>query len=702
MMHEGHSKVTASHLKRNAYLYVRQSSLRQVMTNTESTERQYALRSRAIALGWTQEQVTVIDTDQGQSGMSAVDREGFQELVTEVGLGRAGLVMGLEVSRLARNNADWHRLLEICAFADTLVLDEDGLYDTNHFNDRLLLGLKGAMSEAELHILRARLRGGILNKARRGELACGLPIGFQYGPSSKVILDPDRQVQESLRVFFDTFRRTGSALATVKAFRGEGLLFPRRIHAGPNRGELLWEPLVYVKAVWLLHNPRYAGAFFFGRTRSRKDHGVGARDKRLPREEWLALLPNTHPGYIGWEEFEENQRRLRENARACGADRRRSPPREGPALLQGLVLCGKCGERMTVRYHQRRGCAVPDYLCDSRRIQEAGTTCQSIPGAALDEAIGNLLLKTVSPLTLKVALAVEEELKDRLAEAQGLRQTHCERLRYEADLARRRYLQVDPDNRLVADELEREWNEKLRVHRDAVEASDRHKEADLQRLTDDQRAEIRRLATDFPALWRDPGTPERERKRMARLILEDVTLTRTGYEVRADVRFRGGTTATITSAVALPVSQRAPTPKAVVAEIDRLLEEHTPTEIAEILNDKGMRSGEGKRFHRGIVGRLIRNYGLKDRYTRLREAGMLTREEVAAAVGICATTVPAWRQAGFLQTVVYDERNHCLYRPPAESTPAKHKHKSLRDRLAAKRKSRRRQSHFSSCARGAV
>jgi DNA invertase Pin-like site-specific DNA recombinase len=314
-------KITPRHLRRQAYLYVRQSTLRQVVENTESTERQYALRQRAVALGWPLEQVVVIDRDLGHSGASAADREGFQQLVRDVGLGRAGLVMGLEVSRLARNSMDWHRLLEICALTETLILDEDGLYDPAHFNDRLLLGLKGTMSEAELHVLRARLRGGIVSKARRGELEIPLPVGFVYDAAGRVGLDPDLQVQDTIRVFFQTFRRTGSATATVKAFRDQQLPFPRRARAGAHQGETLWGRLEHSRALWVLHNPRYAGAFFFGRSRQRHTADARLVHERLPRDEWTALIPNAHAGYITWEDFEENQRRLRENAQANGADR---------------------------------------------------------------------------------------------------------------------------------------------------------------------------------------------------------------------------------------------------------------------------------------------------------------------------------------------------------------------------------------------
>ena len=308
-MHDAHQKVTAAHLKRNAYLYIRQSTIRQVFENTESTQRQYALQQNAIALGWSQERIIVIDSDLGQSGASAIDREGFQRLVTEVGMGRAGIVLGLEVSRLARNSTDWHRLLEICAFTGTLILDEDGVYDPAHFNDRLLLGLKGTMSEAELHVLRARLQGGILNKAKRGELYIRPPLGLTYNAEGQCILDPDQQVQDSLRLLFTTFRRTESAMATVKAFRQQGILFPRRLRSGPGKGDVVWGPLEHGHVLRILHNPRYAGAFVYGRFHSRKTIEGRPIVTRIPQEQWLMFIPGAHNGYIAWEEFQRNQKR---------------------------------------------------------------------------------------------------------------------------------------------------------------------------------------------------------------------------------------------------------------------------------------------------------------------------------------------------------------------------------------------------------
>jgi DNA invertase Pin-like site-specific DNA recombinase len=361
-------KVTANHLKRDAYLYVRQSTLRQVAEHGESTQRQYALRDRAIAAGWPAERIRVIDCDLGKSGSSAATRDGFQELVSEVALSKAGIVMGLEVSRLARNSADWHRLIELCALTSTLILDEDGIYDPAGFNDRLLLGLKGTMSEAELHILKARMRGG-LNKARRGELEMGPPVGLTYRPDGRIDLDPDAQVQGALRLVFETFERTGSAMRTVRFFREQGILFPRRLRTGLSKGELRWAPPQHARILQVLHNPRYAGAFVYGRTRTRRLPDGGTSVIRMPKSEWQFVIPGMHRGYIDWDRFETNQLRLADNARAFGSERRSGPAREGPALLQGRVLCGLCGARMGVRYSQEHGQMVPAYVCQETEVR---------------------------------------------------------------------------------------------------------------------------------------------------------------------------------------------------------------------------------------------------------------------------------------------------------------------------------------------
>jgi DNA invertase Pin-like site-specific DNA recombinase len=674
-----YQKVTASHLQRDAYLYVRQSTVRQVFENTESTRRQYALRERAVAMGWPIERVIVIDGDLGQSGASSVDREGFQTLVGDVGMGRAGIVLGLEVSRLARNSTDWHRLLEICALTDTLILDEDGVYNPGDFNDRLLLGLKGTMSEAELHVLRARLQGGILNQARRGALKMPLPVGLVYDPADSVVLDPDRQVRQSIVLLFETFARTGSASATVKYFHEQGLRFPRRPRSGKHKGELHWVPLYHWHVLRTLHHPRYAGAFCYGRTHTRKRVDGTVAIETRPREEWTALLPDAHPGYITWEQFEANLKRLRDNALAHGAERRKSPPREGPALLQGMVVCGVCGHRMTVRYHTRQGIQCPEYVCQREGIATASAKCQTIPGVSIDQAIGEVLVHTVTPVTLEVALKVQAELEARVQEVDALRHVRVERARQEADLARRRFMEVDPGNRLVADVLEAEWNEKLRGLHEAQEELEQRRLQDRQLLSDEQHQQILALAADFARLWNDSHTPQRERKRMVRLLIEDVTLTK-GEKIDVGIRFRGGTTRSLTLPLAKTSWQLRQTSSQVIAEIDNLLDDYTEAQIASILNEQGVVSGVGKPFHPQMVRRLRRDYGLKKRYDRLRDAGMLTLEEMATLLDVATQTVKIWRRHGLLKDHTYNDKNECLYEHPGDDPPVKAQGRKLAQR----------------------
>jgi DNA invertase Pin-like site-specific DNA recombinase len=680
MTSQAHQKITPSHLKRGAYLYVRQSSMQQVFENTESTERQYALRQRAVALGWPFEKVVVIDCDQGHSGASAADREGFQQLVTEVSLGRAGVVLGLEVSRLARNSSDWHRLLEICALSDTLILDEDGLYNPCQFNDRLLLGLKGTMSEAELHVLRARLRGGILNKARRGELKLPLPVGLAYNCADRVVMDADQEVQSTLRHFFATFHRTASASATVKAFRDQKLLFPRRPRHGPRKGELVWGSLTHAHALQALHNPRYAGAFVYGRYGQRRNADGRLTRHELPRDEWHTVLPDAHPGYITWEQYEANENVLRRNAQGHGQDRLQSPPREGPALLQGIVMCGVCGDRMGVRYQRRHNQLLPIYVCQRDRIQHAGRICQSIPGAVIDTAIGTLLVETMTPAVLQVALRVQRELQKRIDEVDRLLRQRVERTRYDAELCRRRFMQVDPDNRLVADALEAEWNEKLRLQQQAQEQYEQQRDAACRQLSEEQRTQVLELATNFEALWRDPKTTHRDQKRIARLLVEDVTLIKRD-KITAHVRFKGGATHSLFLPVPPNAWQMRQTPQQIVARIDRLLDSHTDGQVASILNDRGYASGGGKPFNAVIVQKIRRSYQLKTRYERLREAGLLDLHEMSELLGVHWSTIKTWRDHGLLLAVPYNDKNECLYPHPGPNRPVKQQGTKFSERI---------------------
>jgi DNA invertase Pin-like site-specific DNA recombinase len=659
-------KVTARHLERDAYLYIRQSTPRQVLENTESTQRQYALRDRALTMGWPLERIHVLDCDLGKSGSQSAGRDGFQKLVSEVALGKAGLVMGLEVSRLARNSADWHRLIELCSLAGTLILDEDGVYDPANFNDRLLLGLKGTMSKAELHFLKARMRGGVINKARRGELGMAPPIGLFRREDGVLILDPDTEVQAALRLLFQTFDRTGSAMQTAKLFLDQGLRFPRRIRAGLNKGELHWVRANHSRILQILHNPRYAGTFVYGRVHARRSPDGKYTTTRVPRSEWQFVIPDVHVGYISWEQFEANQKRLAENALGFGEVRNAGPAREGPALLQGRVMCGICGERMSVHYSVAYNKVTPTYVCQEVQVRTGGKTCQCVPGRAVDRAISDLLLELMQPMTLQVALAVQQEVEARIAETDTLRRKHVERAQYEAELARRRFMSVDPEHRLVAGSLEAEWNNKLRA---LAEAQDQYEQqTQKQRLLIDSqtRQQLLSLAYDFPRIWNDPGVEPRERKRILRLLIEDVTLIN-GEMIQVHVRLRGGATRTLTVAKPLPIAQIRKTKPDVVAEIDRLLDDYCDRNVAEILNQQRRRTWQGETFDLKKVAHIRKAYNLRSRHSRLQAKGLLSATEMSVRHGVSLTTISSWAREGRLKKYGYDNGRRCLYEPVDEN-----------------------------------
>jgi len=525
------------------------------------------------------------------------------------------------------------------------------------------------MSEAELYVLRARLQGGILNKARRAALKLHLPIGFCYTEDDRIVLDPDRQVQDTLWLLFRTFRRTGSASATVRAFHQAQVPFPRRVRSGPHQGERVWGDLQHHDVLRILHNPCYAGAFAFGRTRTSKTVDGKLHITTLPREEWQVVVREAHVGYITWEEYEADLAQLAANSQAY-APHRLHPPREGPALLQGLVLCGHCGERMTVRYHQRGGQRiVPDYLCQRAGIARGTPPCQRVPGRDLDTAIARVLVEVVTPDTIAATLAVQDEVVARAAEAARLRQLQVERAQYEADLAQRRYLRVDPDNRLVADILAAEWNAKLRALAEARETAEQQHHQDQARLSALEREAIVELPQAFAHFWRDPRTPARERKRIARLLIEDVTVQKTDHIV-AHIRFKGGATRTLVVPLPPPFAQSRLTPPETLARIDQLLDSSTDAEVAVALNAQGYCTFAGLPFQATHVSQLRRAHSLKDRWTRLREAGLRTAEEVATQLGVTAQTVWHWYHRGWIAGVRYNERGTCLFVPP-ETVPTR-------------------------------
>jgi DNA invertase Pin-like site-specific DNA recombinase len=666
MVSEHGSKIRSQHLERNAYLYVRQSSLRQVYEHAESTKRQYALADRAVALGWPRENIVTIDSDLGQSGSSATNRDGFKKLVAEVGMGHAGIVIGIEVSRLARNSCDWHRLLEICAFSETLILDEDGLYDPNDFNDRLVLGLKGTMSEAELHYLKARMWGGRLAKARRGELSTALPVGFVHAQDGSVALDPDLHVQEVLRTVFEVFANKQSARAVVLHFQEHAIRFPRKILQGSRKGEVVWGRLLYTRVIQILHNPCYAGVFCYGKVRSRRTPEGKIEYSQMPKEKWHALLPDAHAAYLSYEGWQENERILAQNAQAYGADRRNGPPREGPALLQGIVICGRCGRRMNVLYRKRRGHLDGQYGCEQDTRNLAQAACQRVNGRAVDEAVSELLLRSFTPLAMEVAFQIQDELKQRYQALERLRGQQLQRLEYEANMARRRYMQVDPDNRLVADTLEAEWNLKLRTLREAQQEHERQRQTDSHMMDDTDKKEIIALATDFPALWKNPKTLHQDKKRIVRHLIEDVTLTKASdRNILVQVRFRGGATSTLEVAAPKPAPELFTTSKATIDRVDALLDSFHDRAVAAALNAEGRRTSHGKPFSSAAVGRIRRTYRLPSFYERARQKNNHTIREMAQKLGVSYNTVYVWARKGILDAQLHPARNLylCKFNP---------------------------------------
>jgi hypothetical protein len=514
-------------------------------------------------------------------------------------------------------------------------------------------------------VLKARLIGGVYSKAQRGELRTFLPVGLVYDDQGHLVLDADQQVQQSVQMFFRTFERTGSARGTVQTFNRQGLKFPHRGVACT--ASVYWQPLTSRLAVDILHNPRYAGAFCFGRSRSWRDADGHRHCQQLPREQWRFFKRDAHPGYISWEQFLANEKRLLENYQvAAGAMRKAGPPREGPALLQGLVVCGKCGHSMSVTYHYRQAKLSPDYVCGMDASMRAAGLCQRIAGAGVDQAVGRLLVESVTPLALEVALNVQKEIQQQLAHAGRLRQQQVQRAQYEADLAQLRYMRVDPNNRLVADTLETQWNEKLRLLTQAKEECEKLQRQDGAQLSADQQAKILALASDFPRVWQDPKTSDRERKRMARLLLEDVTLRR-GQEITVQVRFKGGANKELCLPLPQPATILRRTRSEIITEMDRLLDTHTEGEVAEILNERGWCSSLGRPFNLVRIQSLRRDHRMKSRFARLRDQGLLTTDEIEEMIGRGSNRASYWEKLGVLKVVKLGQHYERLYHRPTEA-----------------------------------
>ncbi|MFN2485438.1 MAG: recombinase family protein [Acidimicrobiia bacterium] len=647
-------RIGPQHLGRDAYVYVRQSTLTQVREHTESLERQYQLRERAVGLGWATHQVRVIDSDLGRSGADTNGREGFKDLVADVGLGKVGIVVGLEVSRLARNNSDWYQLLDLCALCDTLIADADGVYHPADFNDRLALGLKGTMSEAELHLIRGRLTAGLRHKAQKGELRQGLPVGFDYDEDGAVVLSPDEAVTEAIGTVFRRFSELGSARQMMLSLQEDGLKLPRR----PTRtGKIVWREATYPAVHDLLTNPAYAGAFVFGRTRT--EHRVtpdGTKTTRvvqLPTEEWSVLIPDHHPGFIDWDTFEANQKTLRANFRPPRGEGG-GAAREGTALLQGRIRCGRCGRMMQTGYSGTKG-NCPRYVCArAKQLYGSERICQSLGGRRLEQQVTDEMFKVLEPAALAATAEALRAAEANHAARLRTFELAAERARYEADRARRQFEACEPENRLVGRTLEAEWEQRLAEVRRAENELTRARTDRPAVLSDDEVAWLQRAGADIRAVFEAPTTSWRERKQLLRAVVTEVIVTVRSEERTAEVTilWEGGDSTSFLMVLNRTGGHFQSTPEKTVDLVRRLALHYDDTTIAAILSRQGRRTATGLPFSKRRVASLRASRGIPafpgDVTSVDQDAPVVTAEQAAAMLRVDKSTVYRWLRTGFI------------------------------------------------------
>jgi DNA invertase Pin-like site-specific DNA recombinase len=649
--------IRATHLERRAVVYLRQSTLRQIHEHHESTARQYELRQRALDLGWPAEHIDIIDEDLGQSGSSASWRTGFQRLAEEVAHGRVGAIFSLEVSRLARSSADWHRLLELCGLADVLLADEQSVYTPRDYNDRLLLGLKGTMSEAELYWMRLRLQGGKLSKARRGALYLSPPVGYEWEQDThRFRLDPDEGVQRTVRLIFERFRLEGSAYAVLRYLMSHGLKLPVR---QPGTGQLHWVPPRYTLLLSMLHNPAYAGTYVYGRNERRMAlvDGQVRRQRRtqLPQEAWKVCLKDQHPAYISWDEYVANQKKLATNHPSYQRPDQRGAAREGSALLQGLALCGRCGHRMLATYRDPKH---PYYEC--RRITDKGL-CWTVAAAGIDEAVARLFLETVQPPEIELGLAVTREVERQGQEVERQWKLRLESARYETHLAERRYKAVDPDNRVVARTLEREWNERLSEVEQLESEHQQVRRRQKVELRNEDRTRLLALAKDLSCVWQAPSTTNAERKNLLRTVVREVALSPIEVPERGthiQVLWQTGTCSDLTL-VRHPSYARATAAETIQLIGTLVAQKRSDKQIAAELNQRGLLSGVKRAWDKQAVRWVRRRYGIRrqlagrrqgrPRQPERRADGLYSTHGVATLLNITEAAVRSWVQKGRLR-----------------------------------------------------
>ena len=647
----GGGRIGPAHRRRAAYVYIRQSTMTQVETHIESKERQYELVQRAVALGWPTESVVVIDDDLARSGAEAAHRTGFQRLVADVGLGQVGLILGIEVSRLARNNTDWYHLLDLCALCDTLIADADGVYHPGLYNDRLLLGLKGAMSEAELHLIRSRLTGGLWHKAAKGELRFWLPTGYEHDEAGQIVLSRDESVRAAVSMVFAKFEEFGSARRIMTWMVAEGLQLPSQ---RPGSRKVNWVPPAYPIIHGILTNVTYAGAYAFGRTREDKviaDGQIRRRVRYLPQEEWRVLLRDHHPGYITWEQYQANQERLLANAHLANG-KTRGAPRTGPALLQGLLRCGRCGRRLQVTYSGTRG-NCPRYACHQGvRMQGVSPVCQSLGGRRLEKTVVEAFLEAVTPARLEATLQALQDVQGEQQAVLAQWELRLEQARYEAERARRQYDAVEPENRLVARTLEREWERRLAEVTRIERELEHRRLAATKPLGAEEIAHIRRFGVRLRRVWEAPTTENRDRKRLLRTLIQEiiVQVDRAAAVAELTIVWEGGATSHLTSPLNRTGQHRFVTDTSTVELIRQLAQRYPDDMIARVLIRQGRHTAQGLPFTAARVQSIRQSYGILPYVgpRPLREAGRFTVEQAARELGVSNSALRRWLNEGLL------------------------------------------------------
>ncbi|WP_165066793.1 recombinase family protein [Paludisphaera rhizosphaerae] len=654
--HPSAHKIRPRHCDRLAVVYVRQSTPQQVAGNRESSDLQYQLRRRAVSLGWAAGRVVVIDDDQGLSGASVENRPGFQRLLAEASLGHVGVAFGREMSRLSRSCKDWYQLLELCGLFQVLLADADGVYDPTDPNDRMLLGLRGMMSEAEVHVLKTRMHQGKLNKARRGELFTCVPVGYVRSPDGGIALDPDEQVRAVVSLVFDKFAELGSLTKAHAYFAANDVQLGLRVYKGPGKGRLEWHRPRRSTLYEMLRHPMYAGAYCYGRSPFDPARRIAGKPKsgrwNAPPEEWVCLLRDAAPAYISWERYEANRRRLAENDRGPGSKKATG---RAPTLLNGIVRCGRCGRPMGAR--NARASANPWYVCDWEFHEYGGPRCQSLVAAYPDKPVESLVLKAVEPASLELSFRTAERVEQDRERLHAIWKQRVERAEYEADRARRQYDAVEPENRLVARELERQWERKLAERRRLEEDYDRFQAAQPRRLDASDRGRIAALAADLPGLWHCPTTTGGDRRAIVRLLIERVDLTRDGESERIDaaIHWRGGTT------TRHEIRQGLRTYRS-LGDLERLrgriLELRgagwTADAIAEALDREVYRAARSDGFTGHQVRQLLARFGRAGVPAGIRDStdppgtGEWWLPALAAELGVKPIVIHRWRWSGWL------------------------------------------------------